>query len=1398
MNGRCNMFKATRPFSDTISTHPKEPSLRIGRTVPPEAVNLAYYYNPVATDAEKVLTSDAPRNTVDHRIEEGYRYLFNKAVADDNLFPGFITYEDEEGYSGKLGRMYVQWNKDAHIEIESATKTETYYLPRKNKDSIPKSYEYKKDSRGYEGTLYLDTVTYEESKTEKIPKTEVLDRQINNYEISYYDIYGHYMPASEVDKWMKSPKKGGLWPSGITINDGNCGVVGSCNTDVKNFIKGRPNTLDQATGTLSFSDGPNLDIVEDPDSPTNETSKITEIDLDGVTILSRTFKYDKAKADSNLSIQEKIDKMEKFMSKQLEDLIGDEVQGSYLAEFDDTSYIYKYDAIKEFLYLLSGADGDPSNAERQINDAITSKYSDICIQMESSEIVVDQETELYTKFHFEFKYKGKISSGISFGSHLYNVTVSYAGLLKKTITSYKEVISEYKATATYVGVIRMVWYDYDGMAYYRGAVTKGNAIGNMNVTDDNEILMYSDAEGVLRRPFPDLDEEGNQRVDANGIPKVKNYTRVEADFVYLTDVFKDGVACFYKHTLKKPIYDYRGPDERGFYEGDAVKIFTSNFKDIPNTYKHALKLTIEETETTKELIDNKLQDVERPLRYRADLFTSFISSSTDTFKVTYNAYDDNDKDNVALDNGVTEDIYNYPYMVQNRDYFVEAIDTNLRVNRIRLAQPLRIRDTRRYVRFSFRVIAEHQDLPSISNNNNVIPYKKFMSPWMQADILNKDYALAVEYEKFVDRAMIISPMSDGVYLSPKDIILKTISGLDVSGDYNNVLKSPELIYYIEVNNTEEDSLVIGGVNVYCNPDGSGYVLAETTIDTGFLDDNTETYTKKLVFNNPYYVERGSYIHEDPISKKKEELPCTWIYPGIKVKCVDSRQITVLPPREEGLLESWHPRIQFGHYSQIMDQYHTHTKVSYSMPEYDLQHYSPKFKRPYVDIVEEPVTIINSHMVKTKCYPLFINDINMDENTYYKFGKYYRLYSKPTTWKQAKEFCENANGCLASIKTPKENDFFVEILKKTTLPSAWVGGTDEMQEGTWYWLDDPLQTPMTYTNWAPGEPNQTGGNEDYMCIYNNGTWNDYNDSHKLNGFICSFEPFNTIKLYKKVDNVLYEVKIKDVSFSDGIIITDEAISENDNIVCTYTYIEESYVYRGFWRNKSDFARIDLNPNMYHTYSDLTYTPSEDKPSKNLFNKVIYFFLKPTIICEVDPDYNSMVVDREDDSMIKDVVQLNKACIYHQIDNPMPQSSVDIQIGSVYIRQNTSLHSTVLVDSRTRGGGIIESMKDDLRHELEPDSDYYLDIGYYDGEPYQENGVIIIRLDKKVLKEFGGMFTQGDVEQKVKRWLGLGVYPIIEYVDTYNKYDMPQYSLVVEDTYSNVIDITPEIYLECKRD
>jgi len=1194
------MFKATRPFKDSVTNYPKEPVLRIGRFVPPNAVNLAYYYNPTATDAEKVLTAEAPRNTIDHRVEEAYRYLFNQSSDDDDLFPGSVLYEDEEGYQGRLGRMYVNWYPEAHILIKNVTRIKEMIVIEKSE--VIKMIEYS-DEIGYSGNLFLDVVTYEVTKTKDVSTTEIIDREVFDYELNYRQIFGSYIKPDKIDAWTKEPTADAstMWPNMITI-DFLKEIATEGNTTVQNFINTTANPFDEAIGVLQF----------------------TSLEFEPI--------YVGASADASESIAGEINGVASNLTDAKPDMTSTEalavMKVKYEAIYDEATDTYDYTEINDFLVMAAARyeTGTGSFAFTKIADAMASN-GDVAVIMTSFKMKGEEAAGSNKWFEATYRYQtaeGGVSDG---GSYEYNVTVNYAGLLKKTVTVIKEIAAEYKATCQYVGIARKVWYDYDGVAYYRGAVTKGNGVGNVNPEGDNEILMFSDDSGYLRRPVDVTDQ--------NGEISTKNFYRVESDHIYLTDVFKENQGCFYKYQLKKPIYDYRGPDENGFYEGDAVKIFTSGLKDIPKGYVHNMKLVVAEYETIQETTDDfQLVSRQVPKRYNAELYTSFISSSTDTFKVIYNAFNDSDDENVALSSGITEDIYCCPFMIKNKDFIIEPVDVRARVNKIKLPAPRRIKDTRRYVTFTYTITAERKS-----------DGKKITTSPRTVSILNRDYVVPAEYNKFDGRAMIVSPYSDGIQLSPLDLILYDQAASRVE----TVITSKDTGFVFSATITEIASGTRGGVNVNCNPDGSGYITAETTIETGFWNEELGTYTKKLSLDSPYIIENG------------------YIYPGFKVKCMDTRFIKVQAPREEALVDSWYPMIQFGHYSQVLDQYGAHVKICYTMPEYDEQHFSTVYGAPYVDITKEKVTILNSHMVKTKYFPL---------HTEYELG----------------------------------------VLK-------------------------------------------------------------------------------TIKLFKQIDAELFELTIQNISFSDGIILTEETISENDKIVCDYTYIEENFNYRGYWRNNSDFARIDLNPNKYHTYSDLNYTPSETKASKNLFNKVIYFFMRPTVVYEVAADNDSLIYDAETDEDIGTITLQNNKTLYHQIDSAIPESDLDIYIGSVYIRQNTSLQSTILIDSRTRGGGVLDSMKDSLRKELEPESDYYLDIGYYDGEPYQENGVVIIRLDNSLLQEFGGRFTQGDIEAKVKRWIGLGVYPIIEYVDSYSKKDMPQYNLIVENSYTNVSNETPEILLEC---
>lgn len=225
--------------------------------------------------------------------------------------------------------------------------------------------------------------------------------------------------------------------------------------------------------------------------------------------------------------------------------------------------------------------------------------------------------------------------------------------------------------------------------------------------------------------------------------------------------------------------------------------------------------------------------------------------------------------------------------------------------------------------------------------------------------------------------------------------------------------------------------------------------------------------------------------------------------------------------------------------------------------------------------------------------------------------------------------------------------------------------------------------------------------------------------------------------------------------DGIITLIDIISENDNIYVDYMFEEESYPYRGFVKynsyNAPAYALLDVNPNQHHFMTDTTSTVYTDVSTFRLINQTIYFYIKPAIINR------------------NGVMTYNDAVLEHSIEEYsveyLKANHMEL-IGIIYVRPNSSQFSLAITDARTRGGGVIEEINDNLRRKFEPESDFYWDIGYWDGEPYNENSVIIIRLDKRLLVQFGGRFTEDEISIAVNKHIAIGTYPIIEYVTNYS--------------------------------
>ncbi|BBH40871.1 hypothetical protein myaer102_34570 [Microcystis viridis NIES-102] len=114
----------------------------------------------------------------------------------------------------------------------------------------------------------------------------------------------------------------------------------------------------------------------------------------------------------------------------------------------------------------------------------------------------------------------------------------------------------------------------------------------------------------------------------------------------------------------------------------------------------------------------------------------------------------------------------------------------------------------------------------------------------------------------------------------------------------------------------------------------------------------------------------------------------------------------------------------------------------------------------------------------------------------------------TTWTDAQVQAQAMGGNLVTINDAAENQFLVNAFGGNEL--FWIGFTDAVQEGNWQWINGE---PVTYTNWASGEPNNSG-NEDYASLNwgGIGRWNDYKfNVYNLRGIVEVLDGTSTISI-----------------------------------------------------------------------------------------------------------------------------------------------------------------------------------------------------------------------------------------------------------------------------------------------
>ncbi|MFK8186094.1 MAG: NF038122 family metalloprotease [Phormidesmis sp.] len=112
------------------------------------------------------------------------------------------------------------------------------------------------------------------------------------------------------------------------------------------------------------------------------------------------------------------------------------------------------------------------------------------------------------------------------------------------------------------------------------------------------------------------------------------------------------------------------------------------------------------------------------------------------------------------------------------------------------------------------------------------------------------------------------------------------------------------------------------------------------------------------------------------------------------------------------------------------------------------------------------------------------------------GSLYVL-SQESNWHDAQAEAELLGGNLATINDATEEAWLQQTFG--TAEGFWIGLTDEAVEGQFEWVNGE---DVTYTNWAPGKPDNSRGEQHYTYINQSGgtQWNDDSDWATRQGII----------------------------------------------------------------------------------------------------------------------------------------------------------------------------------------------------------------------------------------------------------------------------------------------------------
>jgi hypothetical protein len=156
-----------------------------------------------------------------------------------------------------------------------------------------------------------------------------------------------------------------------------------------------------------------------------------------------------------------------------------------------------------------------------------------------------------------------------------------------------------------------------------------------------------------------------------------------------------------------------------------------------------------------------------------------------------------------------------------------------------------------------------------------------------------------------------------------------------------------------------------------------------------------------------------------------------------------------------------------------------------------------------------------------------------------------------------------------------------------------------------------------------------------------------------------------------------------------------------------------------------------------------------PSSELIDKSIYIYLLPWTV-DNGPEEKWTVRHTFSYDSLKAIIAANPRIVH---------------LATVQSRERATIEDAVVLDTRVRGGGLKKSINSRRIEQVQPLSQHNWDIGAWDGIGYQSNGVVVVRLPKRILEGDPNFrlsaMTDNQVREMVTKYLAYGVFPIIEY-------------------------------------